>query len=163
MHVLYGNVDVDIHTSNHVYCVSHVCSWFIACRTDDLYPRIRETIKYSVFCLRQLPAVTGIMILEPHSCQLWHFIGDYTVRTNTGKPFGNLKGGSHWLHLSAPGDATLDVQWRKPPLCKTIFMIEISNQSKFFFGKLLCTLQSHCVSSYWVSWSYYGSQFYGRV
>ena len=50
MHVLYGNVDVDIHTSNHVYCISHVCSWFIVCRTDDLYHRIRETIKYSVFC-----------------------------------------------------------------------------------------------------------------
>ena len=50
MHVLYGNVDVDIHTSNHVYCISHVCRWFIVCRTDDLYHRIRETIKYSVFC-----------------------------------------------------------------------------------------------------------------
>ena len=52
MHVLYGNVDVDIHSSSHVYCISHVCSWFIVCNADDLYCRIKETIKYSVFCIR---------------------------------------------------------------------------------------------------------------
>ena len=71
MHVLYGNVDVVIHSSSHVYCISHVCSWFIVCSTDDLYRRIKETIKYSVFCILYVRRWIGSALLQITVCRLF--------------------------------------------------------------------------------------------
>ena len=97
----------------------------------------------------------------------WLFICSCDVRNYTGNPYADFKVIRHaWMHLvSLPvyNEGTIQLKNHNFIDNEPTFSVEILCYSNFFFWKFFRILQSHGLSSHWLSWSYYGSQCYGRM